>query len=78
MKNIEQKYKNNVNFITVDGMKNKNNYLLKTFKVDGIPHLAFISKNLEVKTALIGTVPQNIISQDLKALIQVRYMELCL
>ena len=44
MRNVENKYKNNVNFITLDGMKASNQDLLRTFKVDGIPHLAFITK----------------------------------
>jgi hypothetical protein len=39
--------------------------------VDGIPHIAFLSNQAEVKTALIGAVPNKILQSDFVALIQV-------
>ena len=45
--------------------------MVKRFRVDGIPHLAFIDSNLEVKTALVGAVPKPILKDQILALLQV-------
>ena len=45
--------------------------MVKRFRVDGIPHLAFIGSNQEVKTALVGSVPKTILKDQMLALIQV-------
>jgi hypothetical protein len=45
--------------------------MVKRFRVDGIPHLAFIGSNAEVKTALVGAVPKPILSDEVSALLQV-------
>ena len=42
------------------------------FKVDGIPHLAFIGSDAKFKTALIGSVPKQLLEEDVDALINVR------
>lgn len=46
--------------------------LVKMFRVDGIPHLAFIGSDQEVKTALVGAVPKPILKDQITALLQVR------
>jgi thiol-disulfide isomerase/thioredoxin len=89
MRGVEIQYRNDVNFITVDGSDPNNGefhftiFLLKTkllvflaeivgaFKVDGIPHLAFITGDNEVKTALIGAVPKTILTEEVDALAKV-------
>lgn len=45
--------------------------LVKMFRVDGIPHLAFIGSDQEVKTALVGSVPKPILKDQITALLQV-------
>jgi hypothetical protein len=37
--------------------------------VDGIPHIAFVSKDSLVKTALVGAVPRKILSEEIDALL---------
>ena len=44
--------------------------MVKRFRVDGIPHLAFIDSNLEVKTALVGAVPKPVLKDQILALLQ--------
>lgn len=46
--------------------------MVKRFRVDGIPHLAFITSDEEVKTALVGSVPRPVLKDQITALIQVR------
>ena len=45
--------------------------LVKMFRVDGIPHLAFIGSDQEVKTALVGAIPKPILKDQITALLQV-------
>jgi hypothetical protein len=45
--------------------------MVRRFRVDGIPHIAFIDPKNEVKTALVGAVPKKILDQDVVALLQV-------
>lgn len=45
--------------------------MVKRFRVDGIPHLAFIDSNQEVKTALVGSIPKTVLKDEIVALLQV-------
>lgn len=69
MRQLEHKYGKVVNFFTIDGSNPANSALIGAFKVDGIPHLAFVTRHAEVQTALIGTVPKSIITEEIDALI---------
>lgn len=69
MRTMENIYANKVNFVVVDGGNSDNSDIVSKFRVDGIPHLAFITPKAEVQTALIGAVPEGIIDADIKALI---------
>lgn len=92
MRAMEFKYRDKVNFITLNAMQPKNGklditlsmhclYLLLSssligimvdaFKVDGIPHIAFLDPSNEVKTALVGAVPKQILDQEISSLVQV-------
>lgn len=44
LKQLESAYKNDINFITIDGSNPKNSDLVARFHVDGIPQLSFINK----------------------------------
>lgn len=50
--------------------------LVNAFRVDGIPHMAFVTETAEVKTALIGQVPKNILVSEIEALIKVSNIKL--
>eukprot|EP00904_Undaria_pinnatifida_P006117 jgi/Undpi1/2635/HiC_scaffold_13.g06014.m1 len=69
MREIEEQFKNQINFVVVDGSAEKNFDLVDAFRVDGIPHLAMVNANGEVETAIIGTVPKNVVVDDIKALL---------
>jgi hypothetical protein len=45
--------------------------MVRRFRVDGIPHLAFIGSNQEVKTALVGSIPKTVLKDEIVALLQV-------
>eukprot|EP01035_Chromulina_nebulosa_P017878 gene17878-23494_t len=66
---MEFLYDKNVNFVTIDGSNPANSKLVETFRVDGIPHIAFISDQTEVKTALVGAVPKEVLKSEIEALI---------
>jgi len=76
MRSLEMQYGDKINFITLDGTKKTNIDLVGRFKVDGIPHMAFMSKNNEVETALIGAVPKKIMKENLDALLKVFHIYL--
>lgn len=72
LREVEGRYKDRVNFVVVNGDAGTGQAaeLVERFRVDGIPHLALITREGEVKTALIGKVPRSVIEADLDALIQ--------
>eukprot|EP01038_Epipyxis_sp_PR26KG_P007431 gene7431-10127_t len=70
MRALELKFRKDINFLTIDGVNKRNSALVDKFRVDGIPHLAFIDRNTEVKTALVGAVPSKIVNEDLLALLK--------
>ncbi|CAM9684785.1 unnamed protein product [Ectocarpus sp. 12 AP-2014] len=69
MREIEEQFKNQINFVVVDGSAEKNYDLVDAFRVDGIPHLAMVNGNGEVETAIIGAVPKDVVVDDIKALL---------
>lgn len=71
MRALELQYKDAINFVTVDGSNPKNGRLVSAFRVDAIPHVALVSPNTEVKTALVGAVPKKVLEQDMEALLKV-------
>ncbi|CAM9449017.1 unnamed protein product [Chrysoparadoxa australica] len=69
MSSLEKAYGEKINFVVVDGDSEVNYPLVDAFRVDGIPHLAMVTKRGEVETALVGVVPQKVVEDDIKALI---------
>ncbi|CAM9683237.1 unnamed protein product [Pylaiella littoralis] len=69
MREIEEQFKNQINFVVVDGSSDKNYDLVDAFRVDGIPHLAMVNADGEVETAIIGTVPKDVVVDDIRALL---------
>ena len=75
MREMEIRYKDKLNFVTIDGTKPGNADLVDKFKVDGIPQIAFVtpgSRGAEVLTNLVGAVPKNIMKEELNALLAVK------
>ena len=69
---IEKEYGDSVNFIMVNGDDGKNWALIQLFGVDAIPHLALLSDEGDVETALIGPMSRNVLRADLDALLSKR------
>ena len=66
---IEKQYGDSVNFIMVNGDDGKNWPLIQLFGVDAIPHLALLSDEGDVETALIGPMSRNVLRADIDALL---------
>ena len=47
----------------------------REFRVDGIPHMAFVLPDQRVITALIGNVPEDVLDANLQALVEVSKSE---
>jgi len=67
---IEQDYKDKVNFVSINGDARESWEYVEAFGVDAIPHLALVSAQGDVETALIGPVPKKVIEADLDVLIK--------
>lgn len=67
---IEHEYSDSVNFIMVNGDERDNGYLVDMFGVDTIPHMAFLDKEGNVETALIGPIPKSVMRADLNVLLK--------
>jgi len=68
---LEKEYGGRVNFVTLnaEAPDGRNDALVQLFKVDGIPHLAFVDSEPDVRTALIGMVPKEVLRADVEALL---------
>eukprot|EP00560_Eucampia_antarctica_P008997 CAMPEP_0197825578 /NCGR_PEP_ID=MMETSP1437-20131217/2623_1 /TAXON_ID=49252 ORGANISM="Eucampia antarctica, Strain CCMP1452" /NCGR_SAMPLE_ID=MMETSP1437 /ASSEMBLY_ACC=CAM_ASM_001096 /LENGTH=344 /DNA_ID=CAMNT_0043425621 /DNA_START=81 /DNA_END=1115 /DNA_ORIENTATION=+ len=70
LQSIEKEYADRVNFVMINGDEGANWPLINRFGVDAIPHLALISADGTIETALIGPVPKSVMSTDLNVLLQ--------
>lgn len=66
---VEHEYGDSVNFIMVNADVGGNWPLIQYFGVDAIPHLAFVSAEGDVETALIGPMSRNVLKADIDALL---------
>eukprot|EP00984_Skeletonema_dohrnii_P006754 scaffold2408_cov123-Skeletonema_dohrnii-CCMP3373.AAC.5 len=69
---VEKQYGDSVNFIMINGDDGKNWPLIQLFGVDAIPHLALLSDEGDVETALIGPMSRNVLRADIDALLTKR------
>jgi thiol-disulfide isomerase/thioredoxin len=67
---VEEEYKDRVNFVMIDGDKEAAWPYIEAFGVDAIPHLALVSAKGDVETALIGPIPKHVLEADLDVLIR--------
>ena len=66
---IEKEYDGKVNFVMVNADQGSAWPLVERFGVDAIPHLAMISAEGDVETALIGPIPRGVLRADLDVLL---------
>uniref|UniRef100_A0A7S2PDN8 Thioredoxin domain-containing protein n=1 Tax=Leptocylindrus danicus TaxID=163516 RepID=A0A7S2PDN8_9STRA len=69
MKQINNVYSNRVNFVFVNADQPEALPLIEAFRVDAIPHMAMVSRDGDVLTALIGEVPGGVIRSDIDAML---------
>jgi len=69
LRQVEEEYKDRVNFVMVDGDKGESWPYIEAFGVDAIPHLALVSAEGDVETALIGPIPKHVLEADLDVLL---------
>eukprot|EP00535_Pseudo-nitzschia_heimii_P005051 CAMPEP_0197191346 /NCGR_PEP_ID=MMETSP1423-20130617/23215_1 /TAXON_ID=476441 /ORGANISM="Pseudo-nitzschia heimii, Strain UNC1101" /LENGTH=361 /DNA_ID=CAMNT_0042643953 /DNA_START=179 /DNA_END=1264 /DNA_ORIENTATION=+ len=67
---IEESYKDKVNFVLVNGDDPGNWPLIEALGVDAIPHMALVESDGTVDTALIGAVPKEWLSRDIDVLLE--------
>jgi len=68
MEALEQEYGNGkVNFVVLDAEKPENAKLVGYFRVDAIPHYAFIDGSKTLQTTLTGYLPQKVMAKQVQA-----------
>jgi len=70
MASVEKSYEGRINFVTVDGGKPENADLVRSLRVDAIPHLAMVDRSGKFQTALTGLIPEKVLRFDFDALIK--------
>jgi thioredoxin-like negative regulator of GroEL len=70
MELLHREYAGKVNFILINGDSREAWPIIDRLGVDAIPHMAMISAEGDVETALIGLVPKYAIEADLNALLE--------
>mmetsp|Transcript_1710 Transcript_1710/g.3700 ORF Transcript_1710/g.3700 Transcript_1710/m.3700 type:complete len:380 (+) Transcript_1710:152-1291(+) len=66
---IEKEYEGKVNFVLVNADAGSAWQMVERFGVDAIPHLAMISAEGDVETALIGPIPRGVLRADIDVLL---------
>lgn len=66
---IESEYRDRVNFVMINGDEVSSWDLVERFRVDAIPHLALVSSEGDVETALIGIIPAKVLRSDLDIMV---------
>jgi thioredoxin-like negative regulator of GroEL len=67
---VEEQYRDQVNFVMVNGDDPDNWPIIEALGVDAIPHLAFVESDGTVDTALIGPVPVDWLHQNIDTLLE--------
>lgn len=68
---LEHQYEGKVNFVMMNGADTvRNGYWVDRFGVDAIPHLALVSSDGLIETALIGIIPKHVLAADLDVMIE--------
>jgi thiol-disulfide isomerase/thioredoxin len=70
LQSLEEQYGKDVNFVLINGDLAANAEYVDALGVDAIPHMAFISYDGVVETALIGPIPKRVAQADIEALLE--------
>jgi thiol-disulfide isomerase/thioredoxin len=70
LQSLEEQYGKDVNFVLINGDLAANGEYVDALGVDAIPHMAFISYDGVVETALIGPVPKRVVQADIEVLLE--------
>jgi thiol-disulfide isomerase/thioredoxin len=70
LKQVEDEFRDQVNFVMVNGDQAASWPAIEAFGVDAIPHLALVSADGYVETALIGPVPKTVLEADIHVMLQ--------
>ena len=68
MMRLEKQFSDKVNFVVINGDDPSNENLVRTFGVDGVPHLALIDGTRKLAGTLIGAVPDRVVEESVQAL----------
>ena len=60
---LQRMYRNRVNFVVVNGDDPRNMGAVRSFGVDGIPHVALVNSGRQVTRTLVGAVPASILER---------------
>jgi len=72
MLKLERSLGKEANFVVVNGDAPQNAQLVRTFGVDGIPHVALISAKRKLAATLVGGIPESVLEADIMALLKER------
>jgi thiol-disulfide isomerase/thioredoxin len=67
---VEEEYKDKVNFVMINGDEERARPYLETLRVDAIPHLALVAADGTIETTLIGPTPRSVLKEDLDVLLE--------
>ena len=67
---VEERYRDRVNFVLVNGDLAESWPAIERMGVDAIPHMALVDERGSVQTALIGIIPKHVLEEDLDVLIE--------
>lgn len=67
---VEEEYGDKVNFVMINGDQSQAWPYIEAFGVDAIPHLALVSADGDVMTALIGPTPKSVLEADLDVMLK--------
>jgi hypothetical protein len=67
---VREAYKNQVDFVFVQGDTPEAMDLVDFFHVDAIPHITFVSSSGVIKNNLIGKAPREIFEESIKSLLE--------
>jgi hypothetical protein len=66
---LEQEFGKDINFVMINGDDPSAYPYIQALGVDAIPHLALVTADGYVQTALIGPIPKHILQEDFNAMV---------
>ena len=70
MELLHREYSNSMNFVMINADQRDSWNYIERFGVDAIPHMALVSNEGDVETAMIGLVPKSYLDADINVLLK--------